>query len=903
MQVVMCKILFMKRLLFTLCLAGILAGCNKKNSIDLSGQWLVTTDSSQHLVTLPGSLTENGIGYPVNDSATNRLSEPVTFTGPATYEREVSIPKSWIGKPVELFMERTKVSQLFVNDSLVGLQNSVSTPHVYVVGNFLKPGKNHLRITVDNTKKLLPLGGSHAYSEHTQSNWNGILGQFYLRRLPDVCIQNAQIYPGEDGLCQIKFEAHASISKEVKVRLKVLNRSGKAVAENAENIYIQSTYAQHECSIAVPSPQLWDEYNPYTYTLLIAAGGDTQRLTFGIRNFRPQGKQLANNGRIVFLRGKHEGGVFPLTAYPSMKKEDWRRNMSIAQSHGINHYRFHSWCPPKAAFEAADELGVFLQPELPLWGRYKATDTTLLNYMIAEGERIMKEYGNHPSFVMFALGNELEGDTSLMAEVVNHLRTVDNRHLYALGSNNFYWDPQAHPAEDFFVAMRNGKPAADYSTDLRGSFSFADSKEGGIINNTKPNTIRDFSQATQMLHKPTIGHETGQYQIFPDFKETARYTGVMQPRNLAVFKQRLEKAGMAGLADAFVKASGALAALCYKEETEMALRTGSFGGFQLLDLQDYPGQGTALVGILNAFMEPKGVIEPQKWREFCNDVVPLARFEKYCWTNKETFTAAVEVANYGPHSLHNQEVQYTLQQQSGRVIFTKKIYEGSIPQGKVNSIAKIELPLQEIIRPEQLLLTVSLTGTSYKNTWNIWVYPASSQVNIREGLFGNVAVTRSKKIYEQACRQGNVRMLYIPLHNDISAASVGGLFTTDFWNYSVFKNVALSLKKELSPGTMGILVNNKHPVFELFPTDFHSNWQWWSIVKNARPAILDGSPQLQPPIAQAIDNCERNHRLGLIYETPAANSKILVCTSDLFACQEEPEVKQLFLSMIKYLQQ
>ena len=97
----------------------------------------------------------------------------------------------------------------------------------------------------------------------------------------------------------------------------------------------------------------------------------------------------------------------------------------------------------------------------------------------------------------------------------------------------------------------------------------------------------------------------------------------------------------------FFKASGALAVVCYREDIEAALRTPEFGGFQLLDIQDFPGQGTALVGILNVFMENKGMIEPEQWRGFCSETVPLFRMEKYVWTNDETLTGKVQIAHYG----------------------------------------------------------------------------------------------------------------------------------------------------------------------------------------------------------------------------------------------------------------
>ena len=896
----------MKKILLSIGFIGWMVSCAQPETrIDLSGEWTVSIDSVQYKVILPGSLAENNVGYEPTDSATNMLSETHSYQGVAWYEKEVMIPSSWVNRPVELYMERTKVSEVYINGKPVGSRNSVSTPHVYRIDSLFEAGKNHIAIKIDNTKSLLPLGGSHAYSEHTQTNWNGILGDFYVKVLPDISIRQIRIETSMDGNCMIRVSLgnHTKIPLDnQKIGVTVKNEEGKIVSQKEMWVNIIPGDSECQMEIKIPDPALWDEYTPILYTFQVnIQGNDSKTVRSGIRNFTTRGTRFVNNGRTVFLRGKNECGVFPLTGYAGMEIDDWRRYFSIVRSYGLNHVRYHSWTPPKAAFIAADEAGVFLQPELPLWGTYRETDTLLISYMKQEGRRIIEEYGNHPSFVMFSLGNELEGDTAIMANIVKELKEADQRHLYALGTNNHYWNPQTHPLEDFFVAMRHGKVAPDNSTDLRGSFSFADSDRGGVINCLIPNTLRDFSSANQKLGKPAIGHETGQYQIYPNFEETDKYTGVLRPLNFMVFKNRLEQAGMGIQASTFLQASGALAALCYREEIEMALRTPGFGGFQLLDLQDYPGQGTALVGILDAFMESKGVISQEKWTEFCTDVVPLARFPKYCWSRDEIFTAEIQIAHYGQADITDKTVSCTLSTESGEIIYRKDIVCPVISQGQLNSLTTLSIPLNDINEPAKMKFQVAVKETDYRNSWDIWVYPHYTTTKIAEAHFNGVTVTRDKKLFEKLYEAGKP-VLYIPMEKDIREQSVGGLFISDFWNFKVFKGVAESLDIEPSPGTLGLLVENPgHGIFNSFPTDSHTNWQWWNIVKNSRPMILDDMPADYFPIVQVIDNFERNHKLGLIYQLPG--SKALVCSSDLFACSNEPEVKALFHSLLEYLKE
>lgn len=428
----------MKKILKLSCVALLMFSCTPTESIiDLSGEWEVKIDSIQCKVMLPGSLAENKVGCQPKDSATNTLTETYSYQGAAWYEKDIEIPDSWQNHPIELFMERTKVSEVFINGTFLGSRNSVSTPHIYIIDSLLKTGKNNIRIKIDNTKSLLPLGGSHAYSEHTQSNWNGILGDFHLRKLPDICIQQIRIDSPSDGNCLITVSLFNYLEETSKgIKIAVMDSENSKVAEEVVNASIPQGKSEHTVKVRIPVPQLWDEYTPYLYNFRIEIPNyDSRYVQTGLRDFKTAGTQFINNERVIFLRGKNEGGVFPLTGYPSMDINDWKRYFETIRSYGINHVRFHSWTPPQAAFYAADETGIFLQPELPLWGTYQEKDTTLISYMKQEGKRIIQAYGNHPSFAMFSLGNELEGDTAIMASIVKELKQYDKRHLYILGTN------------------------------------------------------------------------------------------------------------------------------------------------------------------------------------------------------------------------------------------------------------------------------------------------------------------------------------------------------------------------------------------------------------------------------------------------------------------------------------
>ena len=576
--------------------------------------------------------------------------------------------------------------------------------------------------------------------------------------------------------------------------------------------------------------------------------------------------QFMAGGHPVFLRGKHDACVFPLTGHTPMDKASWINYFRRCQEYGINHVRFHSWCPPEAAFAAADELGIYLQPELPFWGTLEGEE--LVAFLTKEGLNILRNYGHHPSFAMFSLGNELWGEPSIMQSMVEVFRSEAPEILYTNGTNAFLGYRGYVEGMDFMATCRTGGEAyGAFDTHVRSSFAFCDALDGGILNHFYPGTTRNYAGALEGIPVPVISHETGQFQSYPDYAEIDKYTGPLVPYNLMEFRRRLEEAGMGEQAADFHRASGAWVAQLYKADIEMCLRTPGLGGFQLLDLQDYPGQGSAYVGILDAFMEDKGFVHQADWLGFCSDLVPLAEFEKYCWSEDEVFHARVKVANYTGEDLKEGE-------------------------------RDIDMPVSDLLKdvkaPARVDLVLEAETDSHHgtNSWPIWVYPADNQPDRR----GVTIVRRLDASALNALAAGK-KVLLMPSD---TVNTVGGLFTTDYWNYRMFRDICESAGKPVSPGTLGILTDPSHPVFREFPTEEHTNWQWFPILKASRPMILDALDGYKP-IVQVIDNVERNHRLGLLFEFAVGKGRLLVCCSDLESVLDHPEGRQFYKAVLDYM--
>ena len=892
--------------------------------IDLSGQWLFQLDPDSTLkatsnfndrVFLPGTTDTNRKGNAATKKdETTHLTRKYSYVGRAWYQVPVQIPDTWANKQIVLFLERTKPTTVYVDGKQVGSNDDISTPQEYDLSKMLKPGLHSITIMVDNSEKTVPpqiISNSHAYTEDTQTNWNGIIGQIYLERREKTHIDDLVVSTNsEEKEVQVTVNITGSLKEDTKMSVVLIpwaSRYGYVIAEK----YIPKTknpYTHVKVIYRDDSLKLWSENHPELYRIQVFLEGyDGMEKSFGIRNFTTKGSQFQINGHTTFLRGKHDACVFPLTGHVPMDMQEWRRYFQICKGYGINHVRFHSWCPPEACFMAADIEGVYLQPELPFWGDFNKDDRRLMDFLMKEGAHIIATYGHHPSFVMMALGNELWGDIPTMQTFTKAFKRMDPTKLYTFGSN-YYLGYQGWKEEmDFFVTCRNGgEEWGKFNTHTRGSFSFADASGGGMINSLYPNTVMNFAEGIKDCHVPIIGHETGQFQIYPNFNEINKYSGVLAPYNIEVFKSRLEKAGMLDQAADFHKASGLWSLQLYKQEIEMALRTPGMGGFQLLDLQDYPGQGSAYVGILDAFMEPKGLTTPEEFRQFCSPVVPLFLTEKFCWTTDEAIKGKVQLANYSEpdENKWNQcMLSWQLIDMEGMTLYRGKINIPEKPYGLID-LGDIHIDISDQTRPQKMILVLKAyddmeNKTYHENYYPIWIYPSMKKPDPTPK---DIVVAHRYDVETARILSGGGTVLLMPDSTQMKDLTVGGLFQTDYWNYRMFKTISENNNKPVSPGTLGILTKPEHPIFNSFPTEMHTNWQWFPIIKSSRPFILDNTAVSYRPIVQVIDNVERNHKLGLIFEFAVDKGKLLVCMSPLDQLQQYPEARQLYKSILQYMQ-
>ncbi len=657
---------------------------------------------------------------------------------------------------------------------------------------------------------------------------------------------------------------------------------GKKILQGIENI-ISDGEAKIVYNMG-DKVSLWSEFSPALYDMIVTLKDslgktiDSRILSFGMREFKAAGTRFEINGIPVFLRGTTECCVFPLTGYPPSDTASWIKIFKTCREYGLNHMRFHSYCPPEAAFTAADMIGFYLHVECSSWANSGTTigdGSSVDKFIYDESDRMVRSYGNHPSFCMLAYGNEPGGNNQdrYLGDLIKYWKSKDKRRVYTSGAG---WP--IIPGNDYHLTA---EPRIQHWGEGLKS----------IINREAPQTTFDFRDFVSKYPVPVVSHEIGQWCVYPDFSEIKKYTGVMKPTNFEIFQESLVENKMGGQAKDFLNASGKLQVLCYKADIEAALRTPGFAGFQILQLNDFPGQGTALVGILNPFFGSKGYVTPEEFRMFCSQTVPLARMKKMIYTNDELFTADIEVAHFGEAGLRRSEFICQVKDEKGTIMRKEIFTNDTVPVGNCIPVGHFQMELSEIKAPKKLKFEVSLMGTEFKNSWNIWVYPSVTKLNS-----GDVIVTdRIDRKTEYFLKNGRSVLLLTDgkIARDKGAEVATG-YSTIFWNTAWTGNQP--------PHTMGILCDPNNPVFKEFPTDMHTDAEWWDAVTHSQVMILKDLPGSIVPIIQPIDTWFENRKLALAFEARVGSGKLVVCSIDLRTkINERTSTRQLARSILDYM--
>ena len=859
-------------------------------NIGLESDW--KTMDFEDRIDLPGTTDEAEYGFQTTDTAFGILSRSHEYVGAAWYSRTISIPDKWENKEVILLLERVLwESQVFVDGVFIGKQDGLGTPHRHNLGQ-LSVGDHKLSLRINNDMIHNIGDKGHAYGEYMQSIWNGVVGKIELQVRNPIHIKQIRTFP-EPAYNRLRVEIHTKNpgGEELNYLVKIREKESGRIIHSLEH---QTNLEVFEISMAPENEvKAWSEFNPFMYELVVKIISDKQSdesvSSFGFISIGKNQHHVLINNDPVFLRGNLDCIHFPLTGYPAMEVKEWKKIFEVYKDYGLNHVRFHSWCPPDAAFTAADELGIYIQAEASVWidwwmgtdmvarGRPEMDtkgypqgigrgDSDADAFIRAEMQRVIDCYGNHPSFILFCIGNELgSSDFELMGEWIRQLKEYDPRRLYAAST------------------ARTISPYCDYSAthNVPGI--------GGVRQRMYNHNDWDYEDQYRQAKVPIIAHEIGQWPVYPEWSEIKKYKGVLKARSLQQLASVARKNGIHSLDKDFRESSGKLSALLYKDEIESFMRTASCAGYQLLSMQDYIGQGEALIGWLDSFYESKGALSPADARQFISAVVPLIRLPSYSFKSGDTLQTKVQLHQFAHKNLNNQVILWELLDDDNNIMQNGQFHPADYQKGNLYEVGNLIILLPDVVQAKSFSIQLKVNGTEYQNSWPIWIYPKV----LAEPESDIIISSRLDKDLINHIQEGNNVLLLAHNMGQTDNHKLSA-WRPLYWSASFFPGQSIE--------TLGLTLNPDHPAFASFPTENFGSWNWWTICQNSHGFILDNAPPEYQAIIQPVSDFHYNHRLGSLFETKLGEGKLLICGYNISQERDSlPEVRQLRHSLLQYM--
>ena len=948
----------------------------KRQTCDLAGIWRFEIDKedrgfAEHwekrrltqTITLPGCLQAQGYGDAIskdtpwvqslydalwyqrgeyayaqeNGTKVPFLSQPPRhYTGKAWYQKTVFVPEKSDGFVGQLTLENTKwKTTLWIDGECKGSIVSLCAPHVYDTGA-LSAGEHIVTLCIDNGWQLPYRPDGHGVSDALGATWNGVAGAITLELFSGIWIErvwvNAQL---PQAAIQVHLKNETSDTQNCIVRVQDIART-----DISAKMICVLTPGSQICELTLnysSDTPLWDEFDQGLQHLIVTLSSisnalqgemqssitqlplqskemvsqfpkavlQTKEVTFGFRRAEVKDGHFVINGRNTYLRGTHFGGDYPLSGIPDCGSAYWDKIMDTVKTWGMNFIRCHSYCPPEAAFEAADRAGVYLQIECDMWNVF-APDAQMNNVLWEETKRMLDTFGNHPSFLMLSPSNEPGGDWLMpLTDWVSKCRAYDSRHLYTIQSG---WP---YPMEPDKIT------GTDYVYFHRSDFGI---QPGGTIRGPRGWNGGDYRESLKDISYPVICHELGQWCSYPDFDVIDKFTGYLQPGNFEIFRESARAHDVLGQNKEFVYNSGRQQVRMLKEDLEANLRTPYIYGFELLDLHDYLGQGTALVGILDPFWDSKGYVTPNEWRQFCDETVLLARIESYCIDRAKNAAVSIpiEVSHFGRAPLQSVCIHWQLEKQPvtqytygehgktlTQTVFQPPVLCGTLKQRdyaleKNQSAGCIYLNMEDIQPDCAYVLRVSMkaNGKIVENTWPLWIFDSSklnpvstpdeskAESDTHEAVF----ITSDRFHAETLLNEGK-RVLFELPYEDTSYDCPPVRFNPSFWNSQMGPTWARG---------MGMIIQNAHPAFASFPTTADGGWQWQGLIENARGLRVEKlGCDCITNLVQPIDEWNRNDKMSLLFECQVGTGRLMMTSINLE--QDTPQAAVLKKSILSYM--
>jgi beta-galactosidase len=704
--------------LFILVGSAFSEGDSPRSILDLDGTWSFRLDpqnlgepeawfapsiSFASPIQVPGAWDAQGFG-----EETEKLQH--NYVGKGWYRRHVTIPGQWRGSQVFVcFGGVYRSAKVWVDGKFVGQHLGYVSDFEFDVTPFVEAGQeSEVVVLVDSEQRWSEdaLQGCMDIIDHFFTSWGGIWSHVRLEARSQAWLQDVFIAPRTaPGGCVVSAAIRGDTKRAASIQVLLKDAEGVVVASKAQAVAPGEAVSM---DIDLADARFWTPESPYLYTaqlvLLDEAGAalDQVESRFGVRSIEIRGTDFFVNGVKYYLAGYGDDCVYPDTIAPPADKAFYVDRLRVAKSYGFNYVRHHSHFVSPEYYEACDEVGMFVSPELPIgYPRfYDRAHGLALELYRTEWTAAIKRYRNHPSIFDWCMSNELwEGmprvgdDLYRIAKGLDSTRPViDSDGLFQSG---FADGTKDRPTLDFLTVMFD-------------------------ILTTPLDNPEKFKTGIPL--KPMISHETGNYVHFPRLDEIELFQTTFKPFWLTDARERVTRAGLIEETPAWSAVSQQLYVQSHKMNIEALRKNPHISGYHWWLLQPwYCGSN----GLLDAHRRPIGVT-PDAIRRFNGPVVLLQDGMEQTYRSGEALHVTIQLSNYSGAAIDNGRVACRLLR-DGQVIDTRVLSPGAVPNGSIAALGAVQFNLPAVSTPQQVTMEAVLESEDVRqsNDWTAWIYPAA----------------------------------------------------------------------------------------------------------------------------------------------------------------------------------
>jgi hypothetical protein len=887
--------------------------------------WHQASARFERTLKVPGAWEAQGLGLPQGQVVGER-----TYEGWAWLRRSFALPTDWRGKRVWLSVGGVhRRATFWLNGHEVGFHDGYSTPFTFDLTERVSFGaENILTVRADNIYR----GGDDDQFGCFDwiYNWGGIHRSVYLEATEPIWIDDVFLVPDLGGsrarvklrLAQ-KMGARPASTLRVECVISTATSPEREVGrgEAAPTFAAGSNAVEFEIPVPLKEVRSWSPTNPFLYRVQVSLFQGARRLDerwerFGMREIKVEERKILLNGNPLYLLGYGDDCIFPSTVSPSLDREEYRHRLGMARKYGFNYVRHHTHVPVEEYLEVADELGMMVQIELPIWGNY-SDDATMgteyrKNLLEAEWRRIILHNRNHPCVITYGMGNEnysVHPDVrAFLARLYNISKELDPTRLVLNQAGST-------PSQDPF-----------------GHTDFIERSFGERFESPEGEIRENLEKKSKDLTRPVIVHEMGYFGSFPDPALIPKYESVkalpayyaahLLAQANAAMKNQLNVNPYTGKFLSYVEElplwaahSAKLQAANVKLAIEEIRKVPTVNGYSLWLLTD---TGALVHGLLDDFWQPK-LVSAAAFRKYNHEsVVLLGSTERIAWMGEE-LEISLLISHFQSQPLKGGRLEWAFTLE-GKSMVAGSAENLQAAVGEVGNLATFRATMPRLPRAATLTLTVTLKSQlpGISNEWKFWVFPKDLLAATDRHVAVQAQLTPIVRRYPFSER--------FPQPPESDVASQRGLSGTETFDQLNAKPPALLITSSLPAPVLAYLQNGgrvfllseglfeeleteyrtcyintagnnlgtvirRHPALDAFPHEGFCDLQFYRMlnihdgrggVRNGKTIILEDFPVIVDPIIRSIDRYQYLRDKAYLFEVGVGRGKLLVSTLNFF---------------------